>query len=127
MPQGDATVVNQETITWVPEGTADVVEPVAAPAELTTPVQKLKEPLFIPQGMEGYLEVTYTIASEDGAEFTEKKVLKLNELKDKEDKALSDWEPAKHYIYNIVISTEEILIDASVENWVDVEIPVEVK
>lgn len=127
MPQGDATVVNQETIAWVPEGTVEVVETVATPAKLTTTVQKLKEPLFIPQGMEGNLEVTYTIASEDGAEFTEKKVLKLNELKDKEDNALSAWEPAKHYIYNIVISTEEILIDASVENWVDVEIPVEVK
>lgn len=127
-PQGDATVVNQKTIAWVPKGTADAVETVTSTLdELSTTIQKLKEPLFIPQTMDGNLEITYTIASEDGEKFTEKKVLKLHELKDKNNNVLSAWEPAKHYIYNIVISTEEILIDASVENWAEVEIPVTVQ
>ena len=47
-------------------------------------------------------------------------------MKDEDDKALTEWEAAKHYIYNIVIGTEEILIDASVVNWTDVTIPVDV-
>lgn len=129
MPNGTGTVNNQEVITWETAGTAGPVE-TAVPAvdELTTTPVKLKEPLLIPQDMNGNLEITYKITSEpDGSNFTETKVIKLNEMKDSENAALSKWEPAKHYIYNIVIGTEEILIDASVAEWTDVEVPVSVQ
>ena len=125
-PQGDAVVANQEAIVWTPEGTAADVEVVASTVTLAASAQMQKQPLFIPQTMEGDLEVTYTISSTDGSAFTETKVIALKTMKSG-DTTLSAWEAAKHYVYNIVISTEEILIDASVVEWTDVEIPVEVK
>ena len=125
-PEGTGTVVNQDPITWALEGTAGEVETVKTPVELDDTPATLKEPLFIPQDMDGNLEITYTITSDDDSEFTETKVIALNTMKSGET-TLSKWEAAKHYIYNIVISTEEILIDASVTKWTDVEVPVEVK
>lgn len=126
-PQGDAVVVNQAAVVWTPEGTAADVEVVESDVTLTTSAQMQKQPLFIPQTMAGNLEVTYTISSTDESKFTETKVIALNTMSDNENNKLSSWDAAKHYVYNIVISTEEILIDASVVDWTDVEIPVEVK
>ena len=125
-PQGDAVVANQAAIAWTPEGTAADVEVVASEVTLTKDAQMQKQPLFIPQTMAGNLEVTYTITSGDDSSFTETKVIALNSMKSG-DTTLSNWEAAKHYVYNIVISTEEILIDASVIKWTDVTIPVEVE
>lgn len=129
MPQGDAVVANQAPIEWTPEGDADEVEVVASTVTLGTTAQMQKQPLLIPQTMDGELHVTYTITSTDNSSFTETKVITLNEMLYDGDKELSSWEASKHYVYNIVISTNEILIDASVVNWEDnkVEIPVEVK
>ena len=129
MPQGDGTVVNQANIAWTPEGTPDVngIETVESVVTLDATAQELMEPLFIPQTMDGDLEITYTITSDDSSSFTEKKVVTLNELKDKDGNDLSAWEAGKHYIYNIVISTEEILIAPEVIGWDDVEIPVTVQ
>ena len=135
MPQGTGSVVNQNSIAWALEGDDEPVEtiadPITSPVTLDVNPRKLKEPLFIPQPMDGNLEITYTIESpkdKDGviSSFTETKVIKLNTLKDEDEKALTEWEAAKHYIYNIVIGTEEILIDASVVNWTYVTIPVNV-
>ena len=126
MPQGDAVVANQAAIAWTPEGTAADIEVVESDVTLTTSAQMQKQPLFIPQAMAGDLEVTYTISSADNSAFTETKVIALNTMKSG-DTTLSAWEAAKHYVYNIVIGTEEILIDASVVDWTEVEIPVEVK
>lgn len=126
-PQGDAVVANQEPISWTPEGTAEDVEVVESDVELTVAAKMQKQPLFIPQVMAGNLEVTYTISSTDDSAFTETKVIALNSMLDNKDNKLSSWDAAKHYVYNIVISTEEILIDASVVDWTDVEVPVEVK
>jgi hypothetical protein len=137
-PEGTGTVNNQEPISWETSGTAGPVETMLLKEDntlekitLSTTAQKLREPLFIPQPMDGNLEITYTIESpedKDGviSSFTETKVIKLNTLKDEDKKALTEWEAAKHYIYNIVIGTEEILIDASVVNWTEVTIPVDV-
>jgi hypothetical protein len=137
-PEGTGTVNNQEPISWETSGTAGPVETMLLKEDntlekitLSTIAHKLREPLFIPQPMDGNLEITYTIESpedKDGviSSFTETKVIKLNTLKDEDKKALTEWEAAKHYIYNIVIGTEEILIDASVVNWTEVTIPVEV-
>ena len=126
MPQGDAVVANQAAIAWTPEGTAADIEVVESDVTLTTSAKMQKQPLFIPQAMAGDLEVTYTISSTDDSAFTETKVIALNTMKSG-DTTLSAWEAAKHYVYNIVIGTEEILIDASVVDWTEVEIPVEVK
>ncbi len=125
-PKGTGTVVNQDPITWELDGTPEIVETVETPVVLDEKPATLKEPLFIPQEMDGNLEITYTITSEDDSKFTETKVIALNTMTSGAT-TLSKWEAAKHYIYNIVISTEEILIDASVVKWTDVEVPVEVK
>lgn len=125
-PQGDGVVANQATIAWTPEGTKEEIEVVKSEVTLTVDAQKQKEPLFIPQTMAGNLVVNYTISSTDNSSFTENKVITLSGMKDSKGNSLSAWEPAKHYIYNIVISTEEILIDASVADWITVEIPVEI-
>lgn len=124
-PQGDGVVANQATIAWTPEGTKEEIEVVKSEVTLTVDAQKQKEPLFIPQTMGGNLVVNYTISSTDNSSFTENKVIALNSMKSGET-TLTQWEPAKHYIYNIVISTEEILIDASVADWATIEIPVEI-
>lgn len=135
-PKGTGTVVNQGDIAWdVTEDTEgyneaadDVeIETVGAKVNLTADAYTLKEPLLVPQEMNGNLEITYTITSKDDSYFEETKVIVLNKMKDNESNDLSKWEAAKHYIYNIVISTEEILIDASVNTWTDVKVPVEVK
>lgn len=125
-PQGDGVVANQATIAWTPEGTKEEIDVVESEVTLTVDAQKQKEPLFIPQTMAGNLVVNYTISSTDDSSFTENKVITLSGMKDSKGNSLSAWEPAKHYIYNIVISTEEILIDASVADWITVEIPVEI-
>lgn len=125
-PQGDGVVANQAAIAWTAEGTPAAVEVLAGNVTLAVTPQEQKEPLFIPQDMAGNLEITYTISSTDGSAFTETKVIKLNTMASGET-TLSKWEAAKHYIYNIVITTEEILIDPKVVEWTDVEIPVEVK
>jgi hypothetical protein len=152
-PEGDAVVDNQSRIEWTPKGTPVAVDVVTSPVVLTTGQQEQREPLFIPQTMAGNLEITYTVSSPKDADghvssFTETKVVALNTLKGwvptydaegnlitdkdgnpvlKEVGLLSEWEDAKHYIYNIVISTSEILIDASVQPWDEVIVPVEVK
>lgn len=127
-PQGDGVVNNQEVIAWTTEGTQGDVEVVDAEGGITLTVapQKQNEPLFIPQTMAGNLVVNYTISSTDSSSFTENKVIALSGMKDSNGNSLSSWEPAKHYIYNIVISTEEILIDASVADWTTVVIPVNI-
>lgn len=150
-PEGDAVVDNQSRIEWTPKGTPVAVDVVTSPVVLTTGQQEQREPLFIPQPMAGNLEITYTVSSQEDADghvssFTETKVIALNTLKgmvpktgtdgnvetDSEgnpvlvEENLSKWDDAKHYIYNIVISTSEILIDASVQPWDEVIVPVEV-
>ena len=149
-PSGDAVVDNQAAIAWAPDGTAGNVEVVAEPVVLDDEVAMQKEPLFIPQDMNGNLEITYTVSSPVDSEghissFTETKVIELATLKgwvpkvdgdgnvvtDNEGNPvlelgnLSKWEDAKHYIYNVVITTSEILIDAEVVTWDEIEIPVE--
>ncbi len=126
-PQGDGVVANQATIAWTPEGTKEEIDVVESAVTLKVDPQKQKEPLFIPQTMAGNLVVDYTISSTDGSSFTENKVITLSGMNDSKGNSLSAWEPAKHYIYNIVIGTEEILIDASVAEWVEVEVPVSVQ
>ena len=121
-PEGTGTVNGASVISWATTGTATETV-VGTAVELEETATKLKEPLFIPQTMAGDLVITYTVYSSDTEKFTETYKAKLSKLK----ADLDAWAPAKHYIYNIEIGTSEILIAPTVEDWTDVEIPVEVK
>lgn len=121
-PEGTGTVNGASVISWETTGTAAGTV-VGTAVELEETATKLKEPLFIPQTMAGDLVITYTVYSSDTEKFTETYKAKLSTLK----ADLDAWAPAKHYIYNIEIGTSEILIAPTVEDWTDVEIPVEVK
>ena len=132
LPQGDAVVDNTpdgtKDIVWTAEGTPANVEVcpnddastafVESDVVLTTTDNLLnKQPLFIPQTMAGNLVVKYTIASTDGSKFTETKSINLNGLAGN-----GAWQPGKKYTYTIVIGTSEILIDPTVEDWVNVPV-----
>ena len=121
-PEGTGTVNGAAVISWTTTGTpAETV--VGTAVELKEAATKLKEPLFIPQTMAGDLVITYTVYSSATEKFTETYTAKLSTLK----ADLDTWAPAKHYIYNIEIGTSEILIAPTVEDWTEVEVPVEVK
>ena len=133
LPQGDAVVDNPpgaatDEIVWAAEGDAVNVEVcpnddaattfVESDVVLTTTDNLLnKQPLFIPQTMAGNLVVKYTIASTDGSKFTETKSINLNGLAGN-----GVWQPGKKYTYTIIIGTSEILIDPTVDEWVEVPV-----
>jgi hypothetical protein len=121
-PEGTGTVNGAAVISWTTTGTAAATV-VGEDVELEETATKLVEPLFIPQTMAGDLVITYTVYSSATEKFTETYTAKLSTLK----ADLDTWAPAKHYIYNIEIGTSEILIAPTVEDWTDVEVPVEVK
>lgn len=122
-PKGTGTVNGTEVISWETTGTAEETV-IAKNVELKDAVQQLShEPLIIPQAMAGNLVITYTVYSSDTEKFTEVYTSALNSLKTD----LNTWEPAKHYIYNISIGTEEILIAPVIKDWEDVKIPVSVE
>ena len=121
-PKGTGTVNGAAVISWETTGTAAETV-VDTNVELAETATKLPEPLFIPQEMAGDLVITYTVYSSETEKFTETYTAALSTLKDN----LDTWEPAKHYIYTIEIGTSEILIAPTVEDWTDVEIPVEVE
>lgn len=82
-----------------------------------TKIYKLQEHLFIPQEIEGLLIVTYTVQSSDTSKFTEIYKVDLTTLK---EGSHNNWEPGKHYTYNLSIGTDEILVTPSVEEWKNV-------
>ena len=148
---GTGVVNNQDPIVWTPSTSTEAVETVEADFDLKLAPTTLLQPLFIPQPMAGDIKIRYTVSSpkEEGgfvASFTETKVIPLKSLtgyipeKNADGSNKTDangniiykstghttWEAAKHYTYNIVISTEEVLIDASVVNWDEVNVPVEI-
>lgn len=141
LPTGDATVTGANDIFWVADGTAatvDVLENPAVLAKKNTTVVAY-QPLFIPQSMTGNLVVEYEIKSNDESKFTETKTIALSGMsgsttstdgegnETETTAALSKWEPAKHYTYTITIGTTEILVEPSVKNWTEVEVPVNVQ
>lgn len=130
-PDTEAVPAETNEITWETSGTAATGGVVVTEAEghviektNTTPL--VKQPLFIPQTMDGNLVVNYTISSTDNSSFTENKIIPLNTMKSGET-TLSKWEPAKHYIYTITIGTEEILVAPQVEGWSPVPVAVPIQ
>ncbi|MBR5835003.1 MAG: fimbrillin family protein [Bacteroidales bacterium] len=120
----DNSAANNE-IVWVTEGNMDAATVFGNNVELATTNTKLLEPLFIPQTMEGELVINYTIYSSDSEFFTETYSASLNSFQTSEAAAMTKWEPAKHYTYNIEIGTSEILIEPTVQTWDNVTVPVE--
>lgn len=119
----DNSAANNE-ISWVTvDNNAETV--FGSNVELATSVTKLVEPLFIPQTMAGDMVIKYTIYSSPTEFFTETYTAALNSFKTSEAAAMTKWEPAKHYTYNIEIGTSEILIDPTVQAWEEVTVPVE--
>lgn len=120
----DNSAANNE-IVWVTEGNVSAETVFGNNVELATGPTKLIEPLFIPQTMNGEMVITYTIYSSDTEYFQETYRANLNSYKTSEGTAMSKWEPAKHYTYNIEIGTSEILIEPTVQPWEEVTVPVE--
>lgn len=120
----DNSAANNE-IVWVTEGNIDAETVFGNNVELATTDTKLVEPLFIPQTMAGNLVIKYTIYSSPTEFFTETYTASLNSFKTSEAAAMTKWEPAKHYTYNIEIGTSEILIKPTVQTWDEVTVPVE--
>ena len=82
-----------------------------------------KQPVVIPQTMDGNIVVTYEIKSTDGSAFTETVTLPLSGL----TTDVNSWDPAKKYTYTVTIGTSEILIDPIVDDWDDVTATIEKK
>lgn len=82
-----------------------------------------KQPVIIPQTMDGNIVVTYEIKSADGSAFTETVTLPVSGLATD----VESWDPAKKYTYTVTIGTSEILIDPYVAEWDDVPAEIEGK
>lgn len=143
-PQGTGTVTGTDgTITWVVNGTAADTPITVTDVVLTDVDQTQQEMLFIPQALTVddpitqeteatmSLKVRYTISSSATESFTETLYVPLNGMAGKTpslsdpsvdtDITINSWDPAKHYIYNIIMGLEEILIEPTVADWTPVE------
>lgn len=104
-------------IAWDTTGSADVdVNVWTGDKELGAAETLEKQPVIIPQVMEGNLVVTYVISSEDGSSFEETKTVALKDINSENP----NWEPGQKYTYTITIGTSEILIDPAIVDWVPV-------
>lgn len=95
---------------------------------LSTDPSKQVEPIFIPQVFKNNMtiDVHYTVYSSANEHFTETYSAPLNKLKDKDSNTIIGWSAAKHYIYNISIGLDEILIEPEVAKWTEVTVNVPV-
>lgn len=131
-PQGTGTVTGTDgTISWATTGTA---APTTVTPEdgvvLSTTAAKQAEPLFIPQTFNDNMElqVNYTIYSSLNEYFTETYSVKLSTLTPSTtDATHTAWLPGKHYIYNVSVGIEEILIEPTVTAWDEVVVPVPIQ
>lgn len=120
---GTGVVEGSDAIVWTPTATPApydfLITPMVIDYDRTggavkTKIYTLKEQLFIPQGINGLINVKYTIESTDGAKFTEVYPINLTALK---TGAHNVWSAGKHYTYNLSIGTDEILVTPSVDTW----------
>ena len=145
-PKGTGTVTGTDgTIAWVVNGTIAETTVTTGDVVLTTTDQMLKQPLFIPQALTYddpntteveaptmALKINYTIASSATESFTETLTVPLAGMVGEtpsattpgtnENVTISSWDPAKHYVYNVVMGLEEILIEPTVADWTPVTI-----
>lgn len=123
--KGTGTVEEFSPISWTASDAKDfafsglpmVIEYDMIDGKEATKIYKLQEHLFIPQGIDGLLVVTYSVESSDKSKFTEIYNVDLRSLK---EGAHNTWDAGKHYTYNLSIGTDEILVTPSVEPWENV-------
>lgn len=123
--KGTGTVEEFSPISWTASDAKDfafsglpmVIEYDMIDGKEATKIYKLQEHLFIPQGIDGLLVVTYSVESSDKSKFTEIYKVDLRSLK---EGAHNTWDAGKHYTYNLSIGTDEILVTPSVEPWENV-------
>lgn len=76
--------------------------------------------LLIPQNLDGYLNVTYTITNPNGTtKIQETKAFKLSEQTSGLT-PIDKWEQSKRYIYTLTFGLNEIYLAPQVDNWDDV-------
>ena len=132
-PKGTGTVVGTDgIISWELTGTdAPTTVTPDDGVVLTTTAQQQKEPLFIPQELTNDMElqVNYTIYSSATEWFNETYSTKLSAITPTTvgNTTTKAWLPGKHYIYNISVGIEEILIDPAVTAWDEVTVGVPVQ
>ena len=124
---GDGKVDGQNTIDWT-EDTATKAEHYVlkdgqveleydkSGSEIQSVIVYLDDYLIIPQAIYGSLKVKYSVTSSDDSTFTEVYTVDLKSLK---EGSHNEWLPGKHYIYNISIGTDELLVTPEVNNWED--------
>lgn len=133
--EGDGNVIGASDIVWTPDADSkkecnvlndDFVVDYSTDSngEVSSRVYKLDEYLFIPQNIDGWLNITYVVESTDQSAFTETYSIRLASLKG--EAAHNKWEPAKHYTYSLTIGTDEIKVNPTVETWGDKNTPVSI-
>lgn len=121
--QGESNVISWDTTTSDEIDVYVLGSSTTANTVALTNDYTCKQPVIIPQEMDGNIVITYEIKSTDGSAFTETKTLPLSGL----TSSVTSWDPAKKYTYTITIGTSEILIDPAITDWTDVEATIDVK
>ena len=131
--KGNGKVENQNTITWTTDNTTnkDFVVLKDGNVELkydsstddngNTVIKSIintcDEYLIIPQEINGFLKVRYSVISTDNSTFTETYTVDLRNLTNGKHNV---WEPGKHYVYNIAVGTDELMVTPIVNPWEEV-------
>ena len=91
-----------------------------AAAIFETPTAAGNGVLVLPQATTS-VTITFTQEAMDGTPALENQTVTVPLVL---DGANTPWEPGKHYIYTVIFDLDEILINPSVADWEDVNVPV---
>lgn len=133
--KGNGKVENQSTISWTTDKTGTkedfiVLKDGNVELEYDTStkdeegktvyksvIKTCDEYLIIPQSINGFLKVRYSVISTDESTFTETYTVDLKNLNQASHNV---WEPGKHYVYNIAVGTDELMVTPIVKDWEEV-------
>lgn len=115
-----------DTKTWALTGDNADVAVYAGEKDVTTSVEIFETPtsgngvLVLPQATTS-LTIAYTQKGVNGTPTLTGQSVNVPLIL---DGANTPWEPGKHYIYTVIFDLDEILINPSVADWEDVNVPV---
>ncbi len=115
-----------DTKTWALTGDNADVAVYAGEKDVTTAVEIFETPtsgngvLVLPQATTS-LTIAYTQKGVNGTPTLTGQSVNVPLVLDGKN---TPWEPGKHYIYTVIFDLDEILINPSVADWEDVEVPV---
>lgn len=115
-----------DTKTWALTGANADVAVYAGEKDVTTSVEIFETPtsgngvLVLPQATTS-LTIAYTQKGVNGTPTLTGQSVNVPLIL---DGANTPWEPGKHYIYTVIFDLDEILINPSVADWEDVNVPV---